>query len=795
MLLDAGADVNVRLTGSFPTALEAAAFGGCLEIAQLLLEAGADISGSVEPCGDVICCTAEGGQVEVLRLLMENGVDVDASSSSWGTMLAAASARNHVEFVGFLIQLKGNDISREDLNDAFQAACGGHRKPHPGDSFAPKNGCPEVVKLLLAKGADVSANSSNALLNAAKNGHLDVVRLLLENGADVNAIPGGDVRRHCLLAALSSRNRELVYILVQAGVDFDVHEDLGRHVLRDAAQHGYEDIVKSLIERGCLNDDNDAHVYQLRQALEAAVDGGHANIAQTLIACGADVNQKTYRGNPLSRACGRGDEIMFKLLLDAGADLEALAPSPLQGAAMSGNIQILTHVLERDPGTDIEEALSVIRDFTQGEMATTMLDWARDQGIDISLDDALARACYKDQALVVRILLGKGANANARTAAGDRSLFHDALLRGRPIVAEQFLTANLDLDSQEEELLCLAAQQSSPKIVKALISRGKPFATDTCLRALGDTPMEQDRQIARPIFQRLLANGLKVDERIIHRVCIGEGMLKSLLCSKADLAVIVRHLHTALRFLLSADNIPLAELLIAKTIRQIKASLMVKSKVLQVACIYGLDQIVRLLLELNPGYLPAHQDHINTALEVAAATGHSHIVGLLLDHMTNLYGNIPELKSDVLKAAAANGNPLTIQLLLNAGAQVAYGRAQASALYVAAEGGHKLAVGLLLHAGVKLRVNKNCDEASRFSENILNALEVAIRNGYVRIANELLRNSKCDVGAVLRKGFQEAVTRGHKRIVLLLLKHPEVVDEQRIRLSSALQVAVAKEHA
>ena len=52
---------------------------------------------------------------------------------------------------------------------------------------AAENGHMEIVKLLIANGADVQANDNDALRDAAENGHYEIVKLLIANGANIQA--------------------------------------------------------------------------------------------------------------------------------------------------------------------------------------------------------------------------------------------------------------------------------------------------------------------------------------------------------------------------------------------------------------------------------------------------------------------------------------------------------------------------------------------------------------------------------------------------------------------------------
>jgi ankyrin repeat protein len=140
-LLARGADPNLGRKGHRP--LDAALLLGHLEVAQLLLEAGANPNlPGVADCLPLIE-TAERGKTEHLRLLLEYGADVNARDALQRSALALCAARGDVE----------------------------------------------AVRLLLDHGADVNAGDElgTALNKAAQGRHAAVVRLLIERGADLDA--------------------------------------------------------------------------------------------------------------------------------------------------------------------------------------------------------------------------------------------------------------------------------------------------------------------------------------------------------------------------------------------------------------------------------------------------------------------------------------------------------------------------------------------------------------------------------------------------------------------------------
>jgi ankyrin repeat protein len=106
---------------------------------------------------------------------------------------------------------------------------------------------PEVVRLLLARGAHVDAVARNAqvrttaLQAAAASGDNESARLLLVAGADVDvAQPGGFTALH---AAAANGNRELVELLLERGADAHARLDDGRTAADLASDEGLASLL------------------------------------------------------------------------------------------------------------------------------------------------------------------------------------------------------------------------------------------------------------------------------------------------------------------------------------------------------------------------------------------------------------------------------------------------------------------------------------------------------------------------------------------------------------------------
>ena len=165
-----------------PSIHEAVATGN-IEIVRLYLSAGVDVNleGSFDSYKGktLLGVAASNGYKEIAELLINNGADVEGSQGplKWSP-LHFAVWREHEELVDLLISKKA-DVNSVDVN--------GNTALH----YAVFDGSQKIVALLIAKGADVNLKNYSGvtpLHNASNKGPAGLIELLIANGADVNSL-------------------------------------------------------------------------------------------------------------------------------------------------------------------------------------------------------------------------------------------------------------------------------------------------------------------------------------------------------------------------------------------------------------------------------------------------------------------------------------------------------------------------------------------------------------------------------------------------------------------------------
>ena len=138
-------------------------------VIKRLLDEGADVDAShFGRKGEALRCAAMSGWLEIAKMLIKAGADVNAAM---GSALKEAVLKNDIEIVKLLIEA-GADVHVDDNWVLKSAAVKGYY---------------EITELLLDQGADIHAGNDVALGSASSYGHPEVMALLLKNGADPKA--------------------------------------------------------------------------------------------------------------------------------------------------------------------------------------------------------------------------------------------------------------------------------------------------------------------------------------------------------------------------------------------------------------------------------------------------------------------------------------------------------------------------------------------------------------------------------------------------------------------------------
>lgn len=275
---------------------------------------------------------------------------------------------------------------------------------------AVERGRTDTARALLKQGVDVNAtqpDGATALHWAAHRNDAAMADLLIRAGADVNL--ANDLGVAALWLACASRADVVVEKLLAADARLRAALPNGETALMACARTGAVSGVKALLARGAAHDAKDHDRGQTALMLAAA--GTHADVVKVLIEGGADVQARSKGGfTPLMFAAQQGDLESASHLIAAGANVNEITPegsSPLLVAAGSIAATSATdyRLVHKPSG---HEALAILL-LEKGANA----DHAGSFGMT-----ALHTAVETGKPALLRALLARGANPNARLAAG-----------------------------------------------------------------------------------------------------------------------------------------------------------------------------------------------------------------------------------------------------------------------------------------------------------------------------------------------------------------------------------------
>ena len=377
--------------------------------------------------------------------------------------------------------LQGADVSAEQLAEICGSFAAATERRAWLNSMLLQASHPSMAKLLLEKGADVTAARNDgltALMCAAEGGHVAVAQLLLQHGADVAASNDGST---ALMYSALGGHVAVAQLLLEHGADVAAARNDGRTALMLAALCGHEAVAQLLLQRSA---DVAAARNDGATALMLAAVGGHEAVAQLLLQHGADVAAASNGGwTALMRAAVGGHEAVARLLLQHGADVAAAfndGTTALMSAADGGHEAVAKVLLQH--GADVaatkndgDTALMLAAEGGHVAVAQLLLQ----HGTDVAAarndgDTALILAAAFGHEAVAQLLLQHGADVAATKNDGSTALMYSAL-GGHKAMVQLLLQNGADARVARHDgataLMC-AAQCGRVDVAQLLLQHG-----------------------------------------------------------------------------------------------------------------------------------------------------------------------------------------------------------------------------------------------------------------------------------------------------------------------------------
>eukprot|EP00013_Stygamoeba_regulata_P007642 CAMPEP_0177642866 /NCGR_PEP_ID=MMETSP0447-20121125/7847_1 /TAXON_ID=0 /ORGANISM="Stygamoeba regulata, Strain BSH-02190019" /LENGTH=1254 /DNA_ID=CAMNT_0019145117 /DNA_START=57 /DNA_END=3822 /DNA_ORIENTATION=+ len=397
-----------------------------------------------------LCVSLQNGKFDLATKFIAGGADVNQETgldSSGNTLLLSAIANKQADCARYLIDVKAvTNCVNAKQESPLLLAC--------------QNGLEEIVRLLIAKGADVSRKDSHGKT---------VLHLAVESGQ--NPIV------HALLASLTSDHQKQAM--------FTALDDENRTPLRTAIACKNFEITKALLEHGANVNEVD---HQGNSLLHQALLQGEEECAVFLVGVGSNcVSENRDHQTPVSLAVSRGHLLTLGALLDADrliamrqhtdGSLLRLALKNQQYAAAKMLLAAGVNVDQDEDTTTSDSILHLaIKEHDIGAVEFLLRESKANRGRENNAGDTpLHTAVRCDFKEGVALLLKPPVFLNVQNRRSQQTALHVAVEEGNLAMIELLLRHKPDLeavDATGRTAFVIAMLQASVDVGSRLVKAG-----------------------------------------------------------------------------------------------------------------------------------------------------------------------------------------------------------------------------------------------------------------------------------------------------------------------------------
>jgi ankyrin repeat protein len=219
--------------------------GNCIDLATKLLDQGASVDARDRLGARPLSHAARSGHLQMVDLLLARGAPINARNLAGATALYFAAEGSQISIVRRLIE-RGADVKLTGRSGSSPVAAAAYA------------GNDVIVEALLAAGADERTPDETGkppIVYAAAGARLDIVKRLLARNIDINARYPNDLTLLMWASGPDEKAPEaqaikVVTYLLDAGAHIDDRDDRGRTALMIAAEGGRTEIANLLLARG-----------------------------------------------------------------------------------------------------------------------------------------------------------------------------------------------------------------------------------------------------------------------------------------------------------------------------------------------------------------------------------------------------------------------------------------------------------------------------------------------------------------------------------------------------------------